>query len=225
MKAIQLKQVVPALILATSSVLGNMQVERTVKTTTTVSEYPPYATQYANRVNFGIPRLGYERIKPDSVYFGIEAWRVYRLGNATFEKDILEAEARVGYNFFFDGREHFTPIIGGGYFKDFARHRQRKQGIAYGTFGFLYDHEFNSVFNLGVNMKGLVGYTVNKHGHVKKHDWSNPILGYDLGLPFTFRFESQRHWDVRLEPFLIQMFTHHATHNFGGLRASLGYRF
>lgn len=209
---------------------ADAQIQKTTKTTkvdySVETEHLSYAPAYDHRINFGFPRLGYEHIQPDAVYFGIEGWRVYRIGHRDFQRDIGEGEVRLGYNFLFDNRDHFTPIIGGGYFKDFKYHR-RNQAIGYGTIGFLFDHEFGSVFNLGLNLKGLLGYTVGKNLHVKHHHpgWGNPIWGYDIGVPLTFRFSHQRHWDVRLEPFYIQMFAHHGTHNFGGFRGSLGYRF
>ena len=187
--------------------------ENEVKITTTNKPVPVYE----NRINFALSRLGYERIKPEAFYFGIDMWYVLTYGPIPFERTIGEAEARVGYNLFFNDEDRLTPIVGIGCFKDFVHHQ--KQGLVYGTVGVLYEHKFSNLFDLGVNLKVLGG------GDVGRSRWGSPIWGYDMSTPFTFHFGEKRNWDFRLEPFYIQMFGHRNTHNFGGGRSAFGYRF
>jgi hypothetical protein len=132
-----------------------------------------------------------------------------------------------------------TPFVGLGFFKDLRsehsniwvvedgivthhhHHSKMKPGIVYGTFGFLYDHEFNSIFTLGVNLKGLIGGPVNK----KHFNWGSPVGGFDIAVPITFRFGHKRHWDARIEPFNIYLHGTNTTRNYFGFRSTVGYRF
>jgi len=179
--------------------------------------------EYHNRMAvFSINHLVYERIKTDAFYAGVEGWAVNTFDLFSNSHFVAEGEVRFGYNFFWNGRDHFTPIVGGGFFKDFEKrhehgHRYMRPGICYATLGFLYDHEFTSVFNLGLNVKGICGGAVSK----RHSNWGNPVLGVDVSLPITFRFGHKRHWDARLEPFDIYLHSHH----YIGGRSTVGYRF
>src|SRR5271155_646502 len=69
--------------------------------------------EYHNRmVVFDLSHLTYERIKPNSLYAGVEGWLV---PVTRHNQTIVEGEFRMGYNFFWNGRDHFTPIAGIGY--------------------------------------------------------------------------------------------------------------
>ncbi len=171
--------------------------------------------EYHNRMAvFSISHLAYERIKTNALYVGIEGWAAAAINRD--DKLIGEGEFRMGYNYFWNGRDHFTPVVGGGFFKGHV-----KPGIAYGTLGFLYDHEFTDVFNLGLNAKGILGGPVSK----KHFDWGSPVVGIDTSLPITFRFGHKRHWDARIEPFNIYLHGSKASANYIGFRSTIGYRF
>jgi len=213
MKKVNIKWLLPIVLMGASLHADVVVKDNEVKITTTKDPVP----FYANRVSFALSRLGYERIKSEGVYFGVDMWYVLTFGPIPFERTVGEAEVRVGYNYFYNGEDRLTPIIGIGCFKDFVHHR--KQGITYGTIGVLYEHRFSNLFDLGVNLKLLGG---NNQG---RHRWGNPVWGYDISAPLTFHFGERRNWDFRLEPFYIQMFAHRSTHNFGGGRSAFGYRF
>lgn len=202
-------------------------------------EKSPYI-QYHNRMAvFGPLHQAYERIKNDDVYIGVEGWLVptYRGGK---HKAISEFEVRGGYNFFYYGRDHVSPFIGLGVFKDFSEkhtheyvivnnslvdsgHKKRSNpAVVYTTVGFLYNHEFNSIFNLGFNLKALLGGSVHNK---KKESLGNTVGGFDASLPITFRFGHKRHWDYRLEPFDLFLAGNKHSENFFGFRSTLGYRF
>jgi hypothetical protein len=179
--------------------------------------------QYHNRMAvFNPSHLTYERIKPNALYAGVEGWIV-----PVFRKDnlsLLDTEFRMGYNFFYNGRDHLTPFAGVGFMlalSDHHHHNRRSPDIAYGTLGFLYTHEFNTIFNLGLNLKGLIGGpSSNKH-----FDWGSPITGLDVALPITFRFGHKRHWDYRIEPFNTYIHAPNASENYFGFRGTVAYRF
>jgi hypothetical protein len=180
--------------------------------------------EYHNRMAvFNIDHLVYERIETNALYAGIEGWGLRTLNQ---NRIVAEGEFRMGYNFFWNGRDHWTPLAGIGFFKDFHKthehgHHPMKPGIFYGTIGFLYDHEFTDVFNLGLNIKGILGGPVSK----KHFDWGSPVGGVDVSLPITFRFGHKRHWDARIEPFNIYLHGSQAAFDYFGFRSTIGYRF
>ena len=189
----------------------------------TTTATPTPFIEYRNRIAvFDLSHITYERTKTNSLYAGAEVW----LLPVTRNNQLLgEGEFRMGYNFFWNGKDHFTPIAGIGYLQEFhKRHHclhKHKPGIVYGTFGFLYDHEFTKTFNLGFNVKGLLGGPVSE----RRFDWGSTVAGIDVSLPITFRFGHKRRWDFRLEPFNIFLQgTHHSANYFGG-RSTIGLRF
>ncbi len=184
----------------------------------------PHFIQYHNRVILFNPvHQGYERIKPNAYYVGVEGYLATVL-NKDNDNFFVDAELRMGYNFFLNGREHITPVVGIGYLQDFSKehhHTYHKPGIVYGAVGFLYDHEFNTIFNLGFTAKLLIGGPVSE----KHFDWGSPVTGADISLPITFRFGRKRHWDYRIEPFNIYLHGSNASQDYWGFRNTLGYRF
>lgn len=179
----------------------------------------PYI-EYHNRMAVFTPfHQVYERIETDAFYAGVEAWIVPIIGG-DFSKALFEAELRFGYNLFYNSRDHLTPFAGIGSLIN-TYEKQSSLGMGYGVLGFLYDHEFNSIFNLGINVKGMIG-----GGSARKHHaWGNPIIGCDVALPITFRFGHKRHWDYRIELFNIYLHGAHASHDVFGFRNTVGYRF
>jgi hypothetical protein len=201
---------------AASSALHADTAQTTSATTTPFIEYH-------NRIAvFDSYHLTYERTKTNSLYAGVEGWL---LPVARSHQAIVEGEFRMGYNFFWNGRDHFTPIAGIGYFQQLhKRHfcfHKHKPGIVYATFGFLYDHEFTKTFNLGLNVKGLLGGPVSD----KHFNWGSPVVGIDVSLPITFRFGYKRRWDVRLEPFDLYLHGSNHSENYFGGRSTIGFRF
>lgn len=162
------KLLLPLLLLA-----GIGYAKEPVKTPT------PFVEHHNRIVIFDPLHQAYERIKPNALYAGIEAWLTAAYNHK--HSVILETEFRMGYNFFFNGRDHLTPVLGVGVFKDYERHdhrtvvedwgyftvswhkRKARPAIVYGMAGVLYDHEFNSVVNLGLNVKGMVGGSSGKN--------------------------------------------------------------
>lgn len=212
----------------------------------------PSFYEYNNRmVVFSLSTIAYERTKINALYVGVDYWEKLASIAGNYNSDypplgkVHEAELRIGYNFFYNGNDHLTPIIGGGIFYDSNKavrtvenggtlvtvstadekkyaHRYKEfylSPITYGTFGFLYDHEFNSVFNLGFNAKGIFGQPI------KDKYWGNPVVGCDVSLPITFRFGHQRHWDLRIEPFDVYLKGPQLSRNYFGFYNTIGYRF
>ncbi|MCB1107252.1 MAG: hypothetical protein KDK76_04065 [Chlamydiia bacterium] len=248
-------------MLVAASAAFAQDVERVNTDSTTTSaekESPLESYQYNNRmVVYNLLCQCYERIKPNAVYVGIDGWITWAVTHGSHQNNmdsgllptlVGKIEARLGYNYLLAGRNHLTPIIGGGIFGDsrsyhYERHKTytylhyvgnevdtfeidyisykkvQLPAVYYGLFGVLYDHEFNSIFNLGLYAKGLVG------GNSGGKRWGNPIFGFDITVPITFRFGKERHWDFRLEPFDIYINGREINRNYFGCRCAFGYRY
>jgi hypothetical protein len=183
----------------------------------------PYI-EYHNRMTVFDPGwISYERIETDAFYWGLMGNVSPVIGRKN-HRWLLEAEFRLGWNFFYNMRDHVTPYAGLLYLNDFEgtrRFRTSRDGIMAGEIGFLYDHEFNSVFNLGINAKGFLGGSLDDHPV-----WGKGIAGGgEIGVPFTFRFGGSRHWDFRVEPFDLYVWGRKHGHNYAGLRGAFAYRF
>jgi hypothetical protein len=174
---------------------------------------------YPHRINFSLARLGYEHIQPNAIYVGAECCYVLGIFSDELGLAYADVEARMGYNFLPSPSNKLTPFIGGGYFHSFPS--GEKQQIAYPSLGLRYEHVFGTVFNLGLNLEGMLGYSVNN----KHPSWGNPIWGLDASLPFTWRFTRSRRWDFRLEPYFTGWFGQEKYALYGGFRNSFGYRF
>ena len=186
--------------------------------------------EYNNRMAvFGPLHQVYERTKPNAFYVGVEGWILPIWNNRkNGSHSFGEAELRLGYNCFYNGRDHLTPFAGVGILRDFTtihnRHRfesEKMKAIGYGVIGFLFEHEFDRCVCLGSNFKFLVGGS-SSEAH---NSWGNPVIGIDIAVPLTFRFGYKRHWDFRLEPFDIYLKGDHTTSNYVGFRSTIGYRF
>lgn len=217
-----------------SIIFGNQESEKNNKT---------LYHEYHNRVSvFSANHILYERIKPNGIYVGIDLWDTWvastglKNHKTNFCHYLAEAELRIGYSFFLNGRDYIRPILGlgelksGAEFKEksfdnqhhcFTQHKFTIPPVAYLTGGFMYEHEFNSIFNLGFNLKGIIGLS----GSNEYLKWKAPVVGFDASLPITFRFGHKRHWDLRLEPFNIFLIgDKNWVNSFGG-RGTVGYRF
>ncbi len=239
-KALLSLTLLPIFIHADGEFIAETKTSKKVVITEKQTETPSFIEYHNRMAVFGSLHQVYERIETDAFYAGVETWLI-PVGGSKGASALCEAELRMGYNYFYNGRDHVTPFAGVGIVKDlrehryqswwedswnWGRHRVKKRhaqlpAVAYGVIGALYDHEFNTVVNLGVNLKGMIGGGVNK----KHFNWGNPVYGFDVSVPLTFRFGHRRHWDFRIEPFDIYLNGKNVHVNFFGLRNTIGYRF
>lgn len=180
----------------------------------------PVSPQYNNRFGFSFDRVVFDHNKANCIYFGADFWMPYFFSHSRNSRfgSLYEGEFRIGYNFFLDGCDHFTPLVGAGYLY-FNLGDFHKAKFAYTTAGLRYYHEFNTVFGWGLYLKGLAGHQLSGT-EAKKFAW-----GVDLSMPFVFRFGKMRHWDLTLEPFYLYMESNHKTQAAFGGRGTFGYQF
>lgn len=193
-------------------------------------------------------RLKYERIKPNSLYVGVDTWSTLALAhNAEFNKSLVtrigKAECQMGYNFRLSEKSILTPTLGFGKFVDFGRYSYKDTyyepyfdiyyerfvyfdlpPVFYGAAGFKYNYAFNSIFNLGINFQTLIGKSP-KSKEIPLINWGNQVFGFECGLPMTFRFGHSRRWEFQLEPFDIFLCDKRRHFNFFGVHFSFGYRY
>lgn len=201
--------------LSTLVLMAAVQAEECVEKVETNAPIP----QYDNRINFSLSRLGYERLKPNGVYVGLQEWFTFLMPWNHYSHWMNELEARVGYNFCFEGKDRLTPMIGGGFFRYSSKNNP--QDIGYGLVAVFYEHTFNRLFSMGLNLKGTVGASK----HEKNKNMGNPILGYQVDVPFTFRFGEKLNWDFRITPFYLAMNGKNWDLSTYGFYGEFGYRF
>lgn len=226
MKPKYLALFLPTALLAFSQYSEENTVAQATKTPSkTATEQTPFI-EYNNRMTVFAPLYqSYERTKPDAFYWGLVGYATNVINEKGHYDVFAQADFRLGYNYFYNGRDHFTPYVGIGWINAAHHHLRSHNGVLFGELGFLYDHEFNRCFNLGVNLKGLVGGTVGSENH-RRHSWGDGVaFGFDIGVPFTFRFGKDRHWDFRLEPFNVYLHGSKHQHNYFGFRNAFAYRF
>ncbi|MGH2612343.1 MAG: hypothetical protein ACRDFB_04770 [Rhabdochlamydiaceae bacterium] len=186
----------------------------------TLATMEPIAPQYDDRFGFSFDRLVFDHNKANCVYFGLDVWMPYFFSNNRngHYGHLYEGEIRLGYNLFYNGCDHISPLFGVGYqYNNVGVFHNAK--FAYTAAGFRYYHEFNTVFGWGLYLKGLAGQQLGEK-EAKKFAW-----GVDLSMPFVFRFARARHWDITLEPFYLYMESHHKHQAVFGGRGTLGYQF
>lgn len=187
--------------------------------------------RYDNRIDFSLLRVGYERLKPQGVYVGVQEWYTYFPGKHN-PQWINIVEGRLGYNFMFEGKDRLTPMVGGGFYRYFSDAKPTaqtryyygnlyKQGIGYIMAGAAYEHDFNRLFSMGLTMKLTIGTLANN----EQVSWGNPIVGYQVEAPFTFRFARGRKWDYRSVPFVVSQMGQYYSSTILGVYGEFGYRF
>lgn len=184
-------------------------------------------------------KIGYEYLKPDAFYFGI---------------DILVAGANHGFHESFkgggfpqsDGRTGFgnlelrfgytistprwltTPFlcIGENSFGSGSDHHHFDESISYLGGGVRSRYELSKSFNLGVNFKIFSSmYREEKWRFLRlKRVTHNGLWGGEIGIPLIWRVGSKKRWDIQLEPYFLKL-TFVEVQNIYGTRLIFGYRF
>ena len=128
----------------------------------------PKTPEYEHRFNFGFLNLGYERIKPDSVYTGFEMkvaslWHTKDKNNVHLDH-FVNGELRLGYHHTLSFQDHIIGYIGSG-FSMFSVEKQigKLKNWSYGTLGMKYMHQFGEMFELGLHVKGYLSLSQKRY--------------------------------------------------------------
>lgn len=230
MKNMFLKVILPLLACAGALVAAEVKEEKAV------------SPQYNHRMTVFTPaHIGYEYMPNDDFYFGVDA-AVHDTYNIEKRNTAMPAELqiRMGRSYFFGGKDHVRPIMGGaitremtvrkfhGYSYEFDQwvvlDELQPPAIAYGFLGVMLEREFNDRVALGLNVKGLVGGVVGKCNVNQRRIFGvkDVYYGADVSLPFTIRLGQDRHWDIRIEPFALVL---NDGNRYLGHRSAVAYRF
>jgi hypothetical protein len=183
---------------------------------------------------FGGIKLGYDFVKPRTVYFGADGQAA--LGSITkrqtastvtysMPEEVINAEAQISnlevrYGYSFSGpftKSTLSPFVGlGGYVVSFPAFRWTDIWI-YNAVGFRANHQFQKSFDAGLNLKGMYTFA-NNFSHKTENTW-----GYEVALPFTWHIGKAQKWDVQVQPYVSKILPNIPT--FFGARLLAGYNF
>jgi len=127
--------------------------------------------EYEHRVNFGFLNLGYERIKPNSVYTGLDVKMTSILYCDARKKDPMDyfvnAELRMGYNHAFNENDQIIPYLSTGFSVFSLQNKIDKvKNWTYASVGVKYLHQFGPLFEMGLHIKGYI--SINQKRKVLK---------------------------------------------------------
>jgi hypothetical protein len=184
-------------------------------------------------------RLGYEYLKPEAFYFGI---------------DVLSAGANHGFHESFKGRQIpqsndltgfgffelrfgytlaptkwlLTPFLclGGYGFRSGSHHHHFDDGFSYFGGGIHSRYEISQIFNAGLNFKIFGSFDTDEKFRflgIKKSNHHGQ-WGGEIGLPLIWYVGSHKRWDIQLEPYFLKL-DFSEVQNIYGLRLLFGYHF
>ena len=184
-------------------------------------------------------RLGYEYLKPDAFYFGIdlmlaggshgfhESFKGHHIPQGNGRTGFGNFELRFGYtcstiNWL------VTPYLclGSYAFGSGSRHHHFDGGMSYLGSGLHSRYEVSQIFNLGVNAKIFAStYTDERFRFLGiKQTNHHGLWGGEVSLPLIWRIGSHRRWDIQLEPYFLKL-DFSEVQNVYGSRFLFGYHF
>jgi hypothetical protein len=193
--------------------------------------------KHEHRINFGLVNLGYERIKSDSIYVGIDVnlnafWNPNGKVDNTYRLDhSLNGEIRVGYNLSLSVRDSVRPYISLGHtVYSLEKAHGNTKNLSLGSGGIKYLHQFSDTFEMGIHLKGSVGFAQKRYLLDETKDSlmvvnvDNSVWVPEFGIPMNWHVGQNKNWEIQFEPYYIQIPNLDRTHIMGS-RLALGYRF
>ncbi len=185
-------------------------------------------------------RFGYDYLKPEAFYAGIDILTASgennfkasshgdRISQRSDDTWFGSSELRLGYTCA-PKKWLCSPFLGiGGYMVEPLFHSQGfKERLPYIAVGIRSIYECSSVFNVGINFK--VFHTVAAKEKYKQYHGSSytrhpSFFGAEFGVPLQWFLGLKKRWNVQLEPYFLQL-TFSEAQTAYGMNASLGYRF
>ena len=117
---------------------------------------------------FGLLNLGYERIKTDCVYTGVET-KIASILNMEDSKNktldhYINGEVRIGYNLGMGDLDVITPYGGVGFSVFSIEKAEGKlKNWNYGALGVKYMHKFGEIFEMGLHIKGAMSISQKEY--------------------------------------------------------------
>ena len=184
-------------------------------------------------------KIGYEYLKPDAFYFGIDVlaaggnhgFHESFKGETVPQSDGLTGfgnfELRFGYTIS-TTRWLTTPFlcIGGYSYGSGTHYHYFSAGASYLGIGLHSRYEVSQTFNIGINFKAFSAFDREEKWRFLglKQVIHNGLWGGGIGIPLIWRVGSKKRWDIQLEPYLLKL-TFAEVQNIYGTRLIFGYRF
>lgn len=184
-------------------------------------------------------RLGYEYLKPDAFYFGIdlmgaagihgfhETFKRFHVPRSHGTAGFVNFELRFGYTLMAN-RWLVTPYFcNGAYAYGSGCHDHHFHGgMSYLGGGVRSLYEVSQTFNVGLNAKVFASiYTSDKFKFLKiSRSNHHGQWGGELGVPLIWYLGSHKRWDIQLEPYFLKL-DFSQVQNIYGLRLLFGCHF
>lgn len=175
--------------------------------------------QVKGREHFSGVRFGYEYLKPWACYAGVDllSSRTSHQFSASDEQQPLQSndhgtgfgnlDFRFGYTV---ASKHVfvTPFLGIGSFALGMIHDNGLHEVwAYASIGIRCKFLINSVFSLGLNVKGFKSFF--SYEQFKNHEINETIYptpwGGEIGIPCMWNFNPKGTWTFQLEPYWLRL--------------------
>ncbi|MBS0615698.1 MAG: hypothetical protein JSR58_04005 [Verrucomicrobia bacterium] len=163
-------------------------------------------------------RFSYQYIKPDALYFGLEAmlaegrvkteyeprfdfwsWSYHKKPNAHFTSYWLNTETRMGYAFQLSASS-ITPFIGFGYTSwEPIKNQHYFMDWFYTTAGVRINQKLSDRVDFGLNTK--INYAFKVKHHARRNFPGEKFWGYEVGVPVTLHVNEAKTHDIQLQPY------------------------
>lgn len=192
--------------------------------------------KYKNRLSASPTSISYERTAEDSINVSFEHFEAPAFVQKNVDTTASVTSIKIGQNFSFDCRSRLIPSVGVSMFKDTneglfyadvkdekgtavsARIKVTNPYLFHGTLGMNAEYDIMKSITFGLNVHGMMGSVWGSEVRkISEMSW-----GLNTSVPITFRFGTDAHWDVRMEPFAFLLKDYA---NYVGGKAALGYRF
>ncbi len=184
-------------------------------------------------------RLGYEYLKPNAFYFGIdlmgaagihgfhETFKRFHVPRNHGTTGFVNFELRFGYTLMTDRWLATSYFCNGAYVYGNGCHDHYIDGgMSYLGGGVRSLYEVSRAFNVGLNAKIFASiYTNDKFKFLRiKRSNHHGQWGGELGVPLIWYPGSHKRWDIQLEPYFLKL-DFSQVQNIYGLRLLFGYHF
>ncbi len=159
-------------------------------------------TFYDNRVSFCFGHFYAHTDMGGVVYERLKPDSMYvGIATAVYSKTV-GISAVGGYNFLLTPKDRLTPVAGLSYVTGHGHD-------LFPVLGLHYEREINNVFRVGANFTTLIASD----------------FVYTIGVPLTFAIDSQKRWELQMQPYVVHADSWLFRFTSTGIQGSIAYRF
>lgn len=197
---------------------------------------------------FGGLRAGYDYLKPQAFYFGMDG--LVAIGSSCARNRstycssygpcqvnekikttslFTNLEQRYGYTFQSSiiSKSTLIPFVGIGWYYIRPDIDNISLNWLYGAAGLRVTQQFYENFDVGFNVKAMYSFAgqgrLRVYSKTIKQHMRN-TWGYEIGMPFTWHVGESKNWDLQFQPYLLKLDVNSIS-NIVGARLQAGYSF